>query len=95
MAEEEPDVNADNDWPEDNPRGELGGDDPLDLDGEDPGDLVGRLSDADDDRSGGRHNETIAFDAGMAGGGYTAEESAMHLVDDEDMDIEDDFDLDT
>jgi hypothetical protein len=95
LAEEEPDVNADDDWPEDNLRGELAGNDTLDLDGEDPGDQVGRLSDPDDDGSGGRHNVTVAYDAGMAGGGYSAEESAMHLVDDEDMEIEDDFDLDT
>ena len=95
LAEEEPDINADDEWPEDQLRGELGADDDVDLDGEDPGDAIGRITDADDDGSGGRNNETIASDAGLAGGGYTAEESAMHLVDDEDMDIEDDYDLDT
>lgn len=94
LSEEEPDVNAEADWPEDELRSELSADDDLNLDGEDPGDLVGRLAEADDDGSGGRNNETVASDAGMAGGGSSAEESAMHLVDDEDMDIEDDYDLD-
>jgi hypothetical protein len=94
LAEEEPDFGAEAEWPEDRLRGDLGVEDEFDLDGEEPGDPVGRIADADDDGSGGRHNETVAMDAGFAGGGYTAEESAMHLVDDEDMAIEDDDDLD-
>jgi Family of unknown function (DUF5709) len=40
---------------------------------------VGRLTEPDDD--GGRHNPTFASDVGMAGGGASAEEAAMHVVD--------------
>jgi hypothetical protein len=47
---------------------------------------VGRLADPDDDGSGGRNDRTVAEDFGMAGGGASAEESAMHVIDDEDGD---------
>jgi Family of unknown function (DUF5709) len=41
---------------------------------------VGRLAVAFDDGSGGLHDATFAEDEGFAGGGASAEESAMHVI---------------
>jgi Family of unknown function (DUF5709) len=58
---------------------------PTDLDAEDdPGAPVGRLAPSDDPDFAVRGEMTAAADVGFAGGGLTAEEAAMHLVDEPD-----------
>jgi hypothetical protein len=65
--------------------GGLEEDDPVDRYAEET--PVGRFAEPDSDPSGGRHNRLYAEDEGMAGGGFNAEEAAMHVVD-EDEDAE-------
>jgi len=89
LAEEEPDVGAE----------DYGADDFAGLDENEPGDDVrralaaegpderaGRLvSAADDEESGnGDDGEAVGHDAGIDSGGATAEEAAVHVLDDED-----------
>jgi hypothetical protein len=56
---------------------------------DDPDSRAGRLVDADDEfyEEGGNflvaHDERVARDAGIDGGGATAEEAAIHVVDDD------------
>jgi hypothetical protein len=69
----------DYDFPDDD--GDDDNDDDDDDDGlDDTGAAVGRLAGPDDDGSGGLHNATFAEDEGFAGGGASAEESAMHII---------------
>ena len=99
LAEEEPDTGAD-DWGDDEDLDEQRADvdDEVadqDLDGllldDGPDPRSGRLLAADADDPDGVYADTspdlVATDAGIDGGGATAEESAMHTVDEDDYDI--------
>jgi hypothetical protein len=55
----------------------------LDAD-DDPGEPVGRLAPSDDPDFAVRGQMTAGADVGLAGGGLSAEEAAMHLVDEPD-----------
>ena len=95
LAEEEPDVTLDID---DEPGEDIGLDENATeedirrymLD-DDPDPRAGRLVDADGEfyEEGGNflvaHDERVARDAGIDGGGATAEEAAIHVVDDTDL----------
>jgi hypothetical protein len=93
LAEEEPDVTVDIDngpdegiGPDENATDE---DIRRYLLDDDPDPRAGRLVDDDDEfyEEGGNyvvtHDERVAHDAGIAGGGATAEEAAIHVVDDD------------
>jgi len=97
LAEEEPDLSADAEDVDDEPHDEVGLDEnateedvrrySLD-DGADP--RAGRLVDedeasyqTDDDASLVARDDLVAYDAGIDGGGATAEEAAVHEVDDD------------
>lgn len=75
LAEEEPEV-----WQTD-PGPDAGASDP---------DRAGRLTAADPDASGEPTASTMATDVGFAGGAASAEEAAMHVMDDDDPGLEDD-----
>jgi Family of unknown function (DUF5709) len=85
LAEEEPDVAGE--WDDEPPGGPAGDEDAGDEDvdglllddGPDP--RAGRLV-AEDEEA-----DLVARDTGIDGGGATAEEAAMHVVDDDDTDI--------
>jgi len=53
-------------------------------------DRAGRLTAADPDASGEPTASTMATDVGFAGGAASAEEAAMHVMDDDDPGLEDD-----
>jgi hypothetical protein len=103
LAEEEPDQVADTDdgLPEGRlPEGSEIGEDPADID-EDPADqdIDGLLLDAGPDPRAGRlvaqdegahpdeEPDLVARDVGIDAGGASAEEAAVHVVDDDDTDI--------
>ena len=94
LAEEEPDV-ADEE--NDEPIGDLAGDedagdedvDGLLLDGG-PDPRAGRLVAEDEGAHPDEEADLVARDTGIDGGGATAEEAAMHVVDDDDTDIRSD-----
>lgn len=91
LAEEEPDPAADEDedWSEDS---ESAGSDPdagdEDVDGllldDGPDPRAGRLVAPDGGHYPHRQKELLAHDVGPDGGGATAEEAALHIVDDND-----------
>ena len=91
LAEEEPDVTGElDDEPADAPvSDEDAGDEDLDGllldDGPDP--RAGRLVAEDEGAHPDEEADLVARDAGIDGGGATAEEAAMHVVDDDDTDI--------
>ncbi len=84
LAQEEPDPAMDVDLVEGEPSaGAAGGDEVLD-DGE-VGDVrAGRLVDPDEGLGEDTEKDLIAWDAGIDAGAASAEEAAMHVVDDED-----------
>lgn len=73
LAEEEPDPVDDDEWTDE--------DDPRD-DGRETQPRTGRLVDPDDGAYADDETDAVAFDAGIDGGGASAEESAVHLTDD-------------
>jgi hypothetical protein len=87
LAEEEPDVapDVDDEQPGDIAGDEDAGDEDVDGllldDGPDP--RAGRLVAEDEDDDG----DLVAGDAGVDGGAATAEEAAVHVVEDDDNDI--------
>jgi Family of unknown function (DUF5709) len=91
LAEEEPDVAADLG---DEPIGDLGGDEDAgdeDVDGllldDGPDPRAGRLVAEDEGAHQDEEADLVARDTGIDGGGASAEEAAMHVVDDDDTDI--------
>ncbi|SHM93768.1 DUF5709 domain-containing protein [Cryptosporangium aurantiacum] len=74
LAEEEPDVSADFDDEDE--------DAPADL-GSSPQQRAGRLVEPDEGAHEDEDAEAYAIDAGIDGAGASAEEAAIHLVDDE------------
>ena len=91
LAEEEPDV-ADEE--NDAPIGDLAGDEDAgdeDVDGllldDGPDPRAGRLVAEDEGAHPDEEADLVARDTGIDGGGATAEEAAMHVVDDDDTDI--------
>jgi hypothetical protein len=91
LAEEEPDVAGDED---DEPIGDLTGDEYAgdeDVDGllldDGPDPRAGRLVAEDEGAHPDEEADLVARDSGIDGGGATAEEAAMHVVDDDDTDI--------
>jgi hypothetical protein len=94
LAEEEPDVADDED---DEPIGDLAGDENAgdeDVDGllldDGPDPRAGRLVAEDEGAHPDEEADLVARDTGIDGGGATAEEAAMHVVDDDDTDIRSD-----
>jgi hypothetical protein len=94
LAEEEPDVAGEVD---DEPIGDLVGDEDAgdeDVDGllldDGPDPRAGRLVAEDEGAHPDEEADLVARDAGIDGGGATAEEAAMHVVDDDDTDIRSD-----
>jgi hypothetical protein len=94
LAEEEPDVTADLG---DEPIGDLDGDEDAgdeDVDGllldDGPDPRAGRLVAEDEGAHQDEEADLIARDTGIDGGGASAEEAAMHVVDDDDTDIRSD-----
>ena len=57
-------------------------------DGPDP--RAGRLVAEDEGAHPDEEEDLVAYDAGIAGGGATAEEAAMHVVEEDDYDIRSD-----
>jgi Family of unknown function (DUF5709) len=77
LAEEEPDVSADFDAED--------AEDSLDLEGGEVGDArSGRLVAGNGGRADVRADDTWATDAGIDGAGASAEEAAMHIIEEED-----------
>lgn len=94
LAEEEPDVAGEED---DEPIGDLAGDEDAgdeDVDGllldDGPDPRAGRLVAEDEGAHPDEEADLVARDTGIDGGGATAEEAAMHVVDDDDTDIRSD-----
>ena len=94
LAEEEPDVAGEED---DEPVGDLVGDEDIgdeDVDGllldDGPDPRAGRLVAEDEGAHPDEEADLVALDSGVDGGGATAEEAAMHVVDDDDTDIRSD-----
>ena len=94
LAEEEPDVADEED---DEPVGDLAGDEDIgdeDVDGllldDGPDPRAGRLVAEDEGAHPDEEADLVARDTGVDGGGATAEEAAMHVVDDDDTDIRSD-----
>jgi hypothetical protein len=100
LAEEEPDVGAEVD---DEPIGSLDGDERIgSLDGDEeagdedvdglllddgPDPRAGRLVAEDEGAHPDEEADLVARDAGIDGGGASAEEAAIHVVEDDDTDI--------
>jgi hypothetical protein len=91
LAEEEPVVAGEED---DEPVGDLAGDEDIgdeDVDGllldDGPDPRAGRLVAEDEGAHPDEEADLVALDTGVDGGGATAEEAAMHVVDDDDTDI--------
>ncbi|MGA3154968.1 MAG: DUF5709 domain-containing protein [Streptosporangiaceae bacterium] len=91
LAEEEPDVvpEYDDGLPEDGETDDEAGDEDVDGllldDGPDP--RSGRLLAEDEGAHGRQDPDLVASDVGIDGGAATAEEAAMHVVEDDDTDI--------
>jgi Family of unknown function (DUF5709) len=94
LAEEEPDTafDVDDDLPEDNASGNKDEDEAEEYvdgllldDGPDP--RAGRLVAEDEGAHPDNETDLVARDAGIDGGGATAEEAAVHVVEDDDTDI--------
>ncbi len=91
LAEEEPDsaVDVDDERPEDIAGDEDAADEDIDGllldDGPDP--RAGRLVAEDEGAHPPSEADLIAHDAGIDGGAATAEEAALHVVEDDDYDI--------
>jgi len=91
LAEEEPDLALDDDdeRPEDIAGDEDAGDEDVDGllldDGPDP--RAGRLVAEDEGAHPDDEEDLVASDVGADGGGATAEEAAMHVVEDDDYDV--------
>jgi hypothetical protein len=94
LAEEEPDTafDVDDDLPEDNKSGDEDEDEAEEYvdgllldDGPDP--RAGRLVAEDEGAHPDDEADLVARDAGIDGGGATAEEAAVHVVEDDDTDI--------
>jgi len=91
LAEEEPDIvpDVDDERPEDIAGDEDAGDEDVDGllldDGPDP--RAGRLVAGDEGAHPADEADLVAHDAGIDGGAATAEEAAVHVVDDDDNDI--------
>jgi hypothetical protein len=97
LAEEEPDTafDVDDDLPEDNEDDDEDEDEDQEYvdgllldDGPDP--RAGRLVAEDEGAHPDEEKDLVARDAGIDGGGATAEEAAMHVVEDDDTDIRSD-----
>jgi hypothetical protein len=94
LAEEEPDVAFDDD--DEEPLDSTGDEDAADEDidglllddGPDP--RAGRLVAEDEGAHADTEEDLVASDAGIDGGGATAEEAAVHVVDEDDYDIRSD-----
>src|SRR5215472_3620609 len=91
LAEEEPDAAGELD---DEPIGDLTGDEDAgdeDVDGllldDGPDPRAGRLVAEDEGAHPDEEADLVARDAGIDGGGATAEEAAIHVVEDDDTDI--------
>ncbi|HET7247687.1 MAG TPA: DUF5709 domain-containing protein [Streptosporangiaceae bacterium] len=91
LAEEEPDVTGEAD---DEPIGDLSGNEDAgdeDVDGllldDGPDPRAGRLVAEDEGAHPDEEADLVARDAGIDGGAATAEEAAMHVVEDDDTDI--------
>jgi hypothetical protein len=76
LAEEEPDVSAD-----DVPPGDF---DEIDAS---PDARAGRLYAPDEGAHGDEESDAIAYDAGVSGGSASAEEAAVHIIGEDDTDI--------
>jgi len=94
LAEEEPDVA---DEVDDEPVEDVAGDEDAgdeDVDGllldDGPAPRAGRLVAEDEGAHPDEEADLVARDTGIDGGGATAEEAAMHVVDDDDTDIRSD-----
>jgi hypothetical protein len=94
LAEEEPDEAGGED---EEPAGHLSGDEDIgdeDVDGlllgDGPDPRAGRLVAEDEGAHPDEEADLVARDTGIDGGGATAEEAAMHVVDDDDTDIRSD-----
>jgi hypothetical protein len=94
LAEEEPDTpfDVDDDLPEDSENSDDDDDEAEEYvdglmldDGPDP--RAGRLVAKDEGAHPDEETDLVARDAGIDGGGATAEEAAMHVVKDDDTDI--------
>jgi hypothetical protein len=98
LAEEEPDVaDQEDDEPIGDLSGDLAGDEDAgdeDVDGllldDGPDPRAGRLVAEDEGVHPDEEADLVARDTGIDGGGATAEEAAMHVVDDDDTDIRSD-----
>jgi hypothetical protein len=94
LAEEEPDVafDADDEEPSDAAEDEDLADEDIDGllldDGPDP--RAGRLVAEDEGAHADTEEDLVATDAGIDGGGATAEEAAVHVVEEDDYDIRSD-----
>ena len=89
LAEEEPDVQADEDEDEAGEGDEDAGDEDVDGllldDGPDP--RAGRLVAEDEGAHPDEEEDLVASDVGIDGGAATAEEAAVHVVEEDDYDI--------
>jgi hypothetical protein len=100
LAEEEPDVTFDPDQepPEDPDGDEDAADEYVDglLLDDGPDARAGRLVAEDEGSHPADEPDLVARDAGIAGAGATAEEAAVHVVEDDDTDVrsEEDYDPD-
>ena len=93
LAEEEPDVALDYEDDEDEDDGDAdAGDEDVDGllldDGPDP--RAGRLVAEDEGAHPDEEEDLVAYDAGISGGAATAEEAAVHIVEEDDYDIRSD-----
>ena len=73
LAEEEPDVAADDEWSDE--------DDPSDDD-HTTSPRAGRLVEPDEGAHPDEEKDVVAFDVGIDGGGASAEEAAVHVIED-------------
>jgi hypothetical protein len=98
LAEEEPDSSGElDDELDDEPIGNFDGDEEIgdeDVDGllldDGPDPRAGRLVAEDEGAHPDEEADLVARDTGIDGGGATAEEAAMHVVEDDDTDIRSD-----
>jgi Family of unknown function (DUF5709) len=94
LAEEEPDVGFDPEDEDDDESGAFAGDEDIadeDVDGllldDGPDPRAGRLVAEDEGAHPDEEADLVASDAGLDAGGATAEEAAVHVVDEDDYDI--------
>jgi hypothetical protein len=97
LAEEEPDVGLDDDDDDDERLGDIAGDEDAgdeDVDGllldDGPDPRAGRLVADDEGAHPDAEADLVAHDVGIDGGAATAEEAALHVVDEDDYDIRSD-----